>query len=104
MTKKRGTSGDDGEIEAAVPGDPAFTGLRFEESLERLETLVQELESGDLPLEETIERFEEGQRLLKTCTDLLSQAEFKVKEILKRADGFDEKNWKAGEEDDADAS
>lgn len=107
MTKKRGkqaAANGDGEIETPPPSDPAFTGLRFEESLERLEILVQELESGELPLEETIERFEEGQRLLKTCTDLLSQAELRVKEILKRADGFEERDWEAGEEDDEDAS
>ena len=60
---------------------------RFEDALERLEELVEELESGDLALEETIAKFEEGQGLLRTCTELLSQAELKVKAVLERADG-----------------
>ena len=73
----------------------------FEEALARLETLVEELEAGDLPLEQTISAFEEGQKLLKTCGDLLTTAELKVKEILRRADGgLEEREWK-GEGDDA---
>lgn len=86
---------------AAAPGDPEPAGLPFEQALERLEALVRELESGELPLEETIERFEEGQTLLRTCTDLLSRAELKVKEILDRAGGSPaERDWSAGDEPD----
>ncbi len=61
--------------------------LRFEEALERLEELVEQLESGNLALEETIARFEEGQGLLRTCTELLGRAEQKVKAVLERSDG-----------------
>ena len=77
MTRK----GNEEDAKGASPG------IRFEDALERLETLVRELEAGDLPLEETIVRFEEGQRLLKTCGDLLDRAELRVREILKRDDG-----------------
>lgn len=61
--------------------------LRFEDALARLESLVDDLESGELPLEETIEKFEEGQRLLETCNALLARAELRVKEILRGAEG-----------------
>lgn len=61
--------------------------LRFEDALDRLEALVEEMESGDLALEETIARFEEGQRLLRTCGQLLDRAEQRVRVILRRADG-----------------
>src|SRR5262245_11244507 len=68
--------------------------LRFEEALDRLEALVKELETGNLPLEETIGRFEEGQKLLRLCNDLLAKAELKVKEVLRQADGtLSEADW-----------
>jgi exodeoxyribonuclease VII small subunit len=60
--------------------------MRFEEALARLEELVAALEKGDQPLEETIRSFEEGQRLLRLCAELLGHAELRVKEILRRAD------------------
>ncbi len=85
-----------------TPGDAEGTagqaGPNFEEALARLEDLVEELETGELPLEETIARFEEGQKLLRICNDLLSTAELRVKEILKRADGrFEEREWNGTE-------
>jgi exodeoxyribonuclease VII small subunit len=72
----------------SAPGaESPQNGLRFEEALERLEQLVEDLESGDLALEESIARFEEGQRLLGICTDLLERAELRVREVLRRSDG-----------------
>jgi len=69
--------------------------MTFEQALARLEELVTRLEAGDLPLEETIRNFEEGQKLLHLCTELLGQAEQRVKEILRRADGtIEEADWK----------
>lgn len=60
---------------------------RFEDALRRLEQLVQELESGALPLEDSIARFEEGQELLRVCGTQLERAELRVQEVLRRADG-----------------
>ncbi|MBK8230500.1 MAG: exodeoxyribonuclease VII small subunit [Candidatus Eisenbacteria bacterium] len=60
---------------------------KFEEAMTRLEGLVRELESGDLPLEESIARFEEGQALVKVLGELLDSAELKVKAVLRQADG-----------------
>ncbi len=58
---------------------------KFEETLERLQSLVRELESGDCSLEDSIKKFEEGMALARSCQDRLSQAEQKI-EILLKAD------------------
>ena len=55
----------------------------FETSLEALEQIVRQLESGDLPLEKSLELFEQGIRLSRECQDRLSQAERRI-EILMR--------------------
>lgn len=60
----------------------------FEQAIEKLEAIVDELEQGDLPLEETIKKFEEGMELSKFCTDKLNQAEQKLKKLVKTEDGF----------------
>jgi exodeoxyribonuclease VII small subunit len=54
----------------------------FEESLRRLEAIVGRLEAGELPLEETLRLFEEGQVLVRGCGGLLERAEQRVKELV----------------------
>jgi exodeoxyribonuclease VII small subunit len=61
------------------------TAEKFEDTLERLQGLVRELESGDCSLEDSIKKFEEGMALARSCQDRLSQAEQKI-EILLKAD------------------
>ena len=61
--------------------------MSFEDALARLEAIVYQLESGSLPLEESIKQFEEGMRLSKTCGDKLSDAENKIEQLVKRSDG-----------------
>jgi len=58
---------------------------KFEATLERLQGLVRDLESGDCSLEDSIKKFEEGISLARSCQDRLSQAEQKI-EILLKAD------------------
>ncbi|UCE04683.1 MAG: exodeoxyribonuclease VII small subunit [bacterium] len=60
----------------------------FEQAIEKLEEIVDELEQGDLTLEETLKKFEEGMELSKFCTDKLNQAEQKLKKLVKTEDGF----------------
>ncbi len=60
------------------------SGVKFEQALSELETIVGEMESADLPLEKLIERYEQGMKLVKICGDKLADAEQKV-EILTRA-------------------
>lgn len=55
--------------------------LSYEEALSRLETIVDSLENGQLPLEEAISTFELGQKLAERCSRLLEKAELKVKQI-----------------------
>ena len=50
----------------------------FEEAMETLENIVQELESGDLALEKAMQRFEEGIKLSKFCSDKLDETEKKI--------------------------
>ncbi len=59
----------------------------FELSLERLETLVDSMESGDATLEQSLEWFEEGMTLIKFCQDQLKHAEQKVQELIKNNEG-----------------
>jgi len=59
--------------------------LTFEESMARLEEIVAELEDNEKPLNETIELFEEGLKLVKACNEKLSAFEARVKEITDSA-------------------
>ena len=56
--------------------------LRFGEALSQLEAIVRELESGDLELEDGLERYQRGVELLRTCRDRLKDAEAKVTSLL----------------------
>jgi exodeoxyribonuclease VII small subunit len=57
---------------------------KFEECLQRLEKIVQELEKGDVPLEKSLTLFEEGMLLSSACRKELEQAEGKVEILLKK--------------------
>jgi exodeoxyribonuclease VII small subunit len=59
--------------------------LTFEKGLDRLEKIVQELEHGELPLERSLELFEEGMKLSGNCRKQLEEAENKVEILVKRA-------------------
>jgi exodeoxyribonuclease VII small subunit len=59
----------------------------FEASLEALEEIVQSLEGGDLPLEKSLELFEEGIRLSRQCQERLSQAERRIEVLLRDNQG-----------------
>jgi len=67
--------------------NPSEEPIRFEEALSRLESAVKALEKGDLPLEESLQVFEEGVRFSKTCLKLLDEAERKVEILLADKDG-----------------
>jgi exodeoxyribonuclease VII small subunit len=59
----------------------------FEQSLKKLETIVDKLEKGDLPLEESLKLFEEGVELSAACKQELDAAEGKVQFLIKQRDG-----------------
>jgi len=60
----------------------------FEETLEALETIVKQLENGDLPLEEAVSKYQEGIKLSKHCHDLLEDADKVLTTLMK--DGQEE--------------
>jgi exodeoxyribonuclease VII small subunit len=53
----------------------------FEQALRELEHIVQELEKDDVSLERSIELYQKGVELSKTCSDLLEKAELKIQEV-----------------------
>ncbi|MEX5213285.1 MAG: exodeoxyribonuclease VII small subunit [Nitrospiraceae bacterium] len=61
--------------------------VKFEQAMARLETIVEELERGELPLDESLRIFEEGIRLSKTCLKMLNEAERKVEILMQDRDG-----------------
>jgi exodeoxyribonuclease VII small subunit len=65
-----------------MPDDAPLT---FEAGLKQLETIVKEMESGDLPLERAVELFERGMKLSETCRKQLEDAETRVEVLMKRA-------------------
>lgn len=61
--------------------------IKFEKALERLESIVNQLERGELSLDESLKIFEEGVKLSKTCLKMLDDAERKVEILVKDKDG-----------------
>lgn len=59
----------------------------YEQAIKQLEQIVQDLESGDMPLEKAIRKFEEGIQLSKYCNEKLDESEKKVALLLQNADG-----------------
>jgi exodeoxyribonuclease VII small subunit len=59
----------------------------FEEALERLETIVEELEAGSLSLEQSLARYEEGMRLSRRLTQTLDQAEKRIERLVEGEGG-----------------
>ena len=61
--------------------------LNFEKAMDRLESIVEQMESGKLPLEDLIVRYEEGMNLVKVCQERLSNAEQKIEIIARNSAG-----------------
>jgi len=59
----------------------------FEDSLKKLETIVAQLENGEMPLEESLKLFEQGIELSAACKQELDAAEGKVQMLVKQRDG-----------------
>lgn len=78
--------------------------FNFEKAMERLEQIVGDLESGNLELDESIKVFEEGVELSKKCHKKLTEAETKVKLLIKNENGEFEMKLFDDEEDASDES
>lgn len=67
---------------------PAKTGtVSFEEALKKLESIVDSMESGDLPLETLLAKYEEGTKLARICHTKLAEAELKIEQLEKTGAG-----------------
>ena len=65
---------------------PQNESTTFEASLTRLETIVKEMESGSLSLDEMLARFEEGSALVKQCGQKLNDVEQKIEVLIRKGD------------------
>jgi exodeoxyribonuclease VII small subunit len=70
------------KVSAPKPTPAEEEAPSFEVALERLETIVEELEGGSLSLEESIARYEEGMRLSRRLTQTLDQAEQRIERLV----------------------
>lgn len=61
--------------------------MTYEQSVQRLDEIVRNMEKGDVPLEESLKLFEEGAALIAACSKMLDEAEQKVVKLKKGMDG-----------------
>jgi len=79
----------------------------FEQAMKQLEQIVQDLESGDMPLEKAVKTFEEGIQLSKFCSEKLDETEKRITILMQNSDGelseapFSGENDELAEDDEA---
>lgn len=61
--------------------------INFEENMKKLEKIAEELEKGNLDLNESVDKFEEGMKISKECSDILEKAEKKITMLIKNNNG-----------------
>lgn len=81
MANQRKRSGDAEEVAKTAEGE------RFEQQLERLETIVKEIDSGELSLEESVDAFERGVKLVRSLNRKLDEVERRVEVLTRDAGG-----------------
>ena len=67
--------------------------IKFEEAIQKLEEIAKELESGTLGLDESVEKFEEGMKLSKTCTKMLNEEEKRINILINNGEEIQEENF-----------
>lgn len=68
--------------------------LTFEEAIENLEEIVAELENGNLSLDDSVKKFEDGMKLSKHCNEILNKAEKEISILLENENGeIEEENF-----------
>jgi len=76
-----------GKADLAAGAAGSGGGLRFEDAYNRLDELVGEMESDELPLEDLLARFEEGVKLVRHCQGFLKQAQLRIEKFVEQKDG-----------------
>ena len=74
----------------------------LEQAMKKLEQIVQDLESGDMPLEKAIKKFEEGVQLSRFCSKKLDETEKRITILVQNPDGQISETPFSGENDDLD--
>lgn len=69
--------------------------VSFEEAMKELEQITIELENGNLTLDESVSKFEEGMKLSKKCNDIIEKAEKKITILLNKNGEIEEENFEA---------
>jgi exodeoxyribonuclease VII small subunit len=77
----------DDEAARASAGEPLADGPKFEDQLEQLEALVTQIDSGELSLEESIDAFEHGVKLVRSLNHKLDEVERRVEVLMRGAGG-----------------
>ena len=75
----------------------------FEQAIKQLEQIVQDLESGDMPLEKAVKKFEEGIQLAKLCSEKLDETEKRITILMQDSNGKLSEKPFGGENDELDA-
>lgn len=71
--------------------------VSFEEAMKELEQITIELENGNLTLDESVSKFEEGMKLSKKCNDIIEKAEKKITILLNKNGEIEEENFEANQ-------
>lgn len=74
-------------VDAMSETDPEIAALSFEDALRALEDIVRKLESGEVPLDATMDLYERGEKLRKHCQARLDAAQLRIEKIVAGADG-----------------
>ena len=61
--------------------------INFEDNMKKLEEIANELEKGDLDLDTSVKKLEEGMKISKECSDILEKAERKITMLIKNSNG-----------------
>ncbi len=75
------------EANSDAAGPPDVGAMSFEDALKELERIVDQLEKGAVPLDESIRLYERGEALKTRCDELLKNAEMRIEKITLSADG-----------------
>lgn len=67
--------------------------MNFEEKIKKLEQIATQLENGDISLDESVSKFEEGMKLSKECSKMLDDAEKRISILIKNEDGVTEEKF-----------
>lgn len=67
--------------------------INFEDAMKALEQIANELENGELSLEQSVDKFEEGIKISKKCNEILEKAEKKISILIKDGDEIKEENF-----------